>query len=91
MGFAFFRLPSGAQALMAPYGPEAAFRLPNSSICSIPFVLATYNPQLVTRNTQPLLYAFALTGRIAFSGHIWAQTAQPVHRLASILTRSFQI
>lgn len=36
-------------------------------------------------------YALALTGNIAFSGHICAQTAQPVQRFASIFTRSFQI
>ena len=49
-------------------------------------------PQLVTRTPQSLTrYAFAFTGKMAFSGQIWAQTAQPVHRLASILTLSFQI
>ena len=33
----------------------------------------------------PLRYA-SLTGNIAFSGHTWAHTAQPVHRTGSIFT-----
>ena len=66
------------------------------ALCALPFFESTYTLQIITRNPRPVIrnpfsYAFAFTGSIAFSGQIWAQTAQPVHRLASIFTRSFQI
>ena len=58
--------------------------------CSMPVV--RQNAQLAPRSAKRVSrYALALTGKMAFSGQIWAHTAQPVHRLASIFTRSFQI
>ena len=69
----FPTFPRGA----GPYGPEAPFRLPNFSRCPMLYALSARNPHLVTRNSyhltrtsQPLFYALAFTGRIAFSGHI---------------------